>query len=229
MKERTRLWALRLLALTIAVALWFFFAYQKRERESERVVLAAVTYDTPRGVMVLNPVSQVAVRLRGGARRIGAINPSLVNVQVQLPRDYTGTFEATLDPGDVFTPEGLTVVSIEPSSIRLTLDAVIVRELPVRVELMGEPAAGATTLGPPIAIPGTARVTGPASRVAGLRFLYTRLVSLDGHAQTFEEPAPLLPPDPLTSVDPSIVRARVMLEPPRLSTEVDEHGRRETP
>lgn len=229
MKERTRLWVLRLLALTIALGLWFFFAYQKRERQSERVVLAAVTYDTPSGVMVLNPLGQVAVRLRGGARRIGAINSNLVNVQVQLPRNYTGTFEATLRPDAVFTPEGLTVVSIEPSSIRLTLDSVITRELPVKVQLVGEPAAGATTLGSPIAIPGTARISGPASRVAGLRFLYTRVVSLDGHAQTFEEPAPLLAPDPLTQVEPSVVRTRVMLEPPRLSTEVDDRPRRESP
>lgn len=229
MRERYRLWALRLLALAIAVTLWFFLAYQKRERESERVVLAAVTYDTPRGVMLLNPVSQVAVRLRGGARRISAVNPSLVNVQVELPRNYTGTFEASLQPDDVFSPEGLTVVSIEPSTIRLTLDTVVTRELPVRVELVGEPAAGATTLGNPIAIPSTARVTGPASRVAGLRFLYTRVVSLDGHAQTWEEPAPLLSPDPLTQVEPSVVRTRIQLEPPRLSTELDPRGRRETP
>lgn len=229
MKERTRLWALRLLALAIAAGLWFFFTYQKRERESERVVQAAVTYDTPRGVMVLNPISQVAVRLRGGARRIGTLNPSLVNVQVQLPRDYTGTFEAALGTDDVFAPEGLAVVSIEPNALRLTLEAVITRELPVKVGLVGEPAAGATVLGSPLAIPGTARVTGPTSRVAGLRYLYTRVVSLDGHAQTWEEPAPLLAPDSLTQVEPAVVRTRVMLEPPRLSTEIEPRSRQEPP
>jgi hypothetical protein len=44
-------------------------------------------------------------------------------------------------------------------------------------------------------------------------------VSLNGHAQTFDEMASVLPPDPLANVDPGLVRVRVPMEPPQLSTE----------
>jgi YbbR domain-containing protein len=210
------LWVLRVVALALAVALWFFLSWEKRERQSERVVQASVTFDTAEGYTVLDPVREVEVRLRGGSRRVRSLNPFLVNVLVEVPEDTDAP--VTLGPDNVYAPEGVEVVSLEPNQIQVTLDREITRSLPVRVELTGEPAAGAT-VGDPSALPSTVNVRGPQTRLESVRFLSTRPVSLDGHAQPFTETVSIVSPDSLARVEPSLVEVRVPMSPPQLSEE----------
>ena len=69
MSERARAWGLRLLALAIAVAIWYSVSLQGRETLTERIVEASVSYNRPRGFLILDPVPSVNVRLRGSKRR----------------------------------------------------------------------------------------------------------------------------------------------------------------
>ncbi len=216
MTERASLWWMRLLALAIAVSLWFFLSWEKRERQSERVVQASVTYDTAKDMMVLDPVQQIDVRVRGGSRRVRTLNPFLVNVLVELPQKDPGPVDKPLSSDQVYVPEGVEVVSLDPNVLHLHLDREVVKRLPVEVDLAGEPGAGAA-VGEPVAIPPAVSVKGPESRLEHLGIIRTRPVSLNGHAQTFDEMASLIPPDPLASVDPGLVRVRVPIEPPQLS------------
>ena len=218
MSERASVWAMRALALAIAVSLWYFLSWDKRERQSERVVEASVTYDTAEGMTVLDPVRQVDVRVRGGTQRVRTLNPALVNVLVVRDETEPGPVPVALTPEDVYVPEGFEVVSLDPSTLHLTLDRVVTMRLPVEVEVVGEPAAGAVA-GDPVPVPPVVTVRGPQSRLENLTLVRTRPVSLNGHAQTFEEVVSVPPPDPLASVDPGLVRVRVPMQPPRLSTD----------
>jgi YbbR domain-containing protein len=212
------LWWIRGLSLAIAVALWFFLSWDKRERQSERVVEASVTYDTANDMVVMNPVRQIDVRVRGGSRRVRTLNPFLVNVLVTLPQTEPGTVDFGLAPEQVFVPEGVEVVSLDPNALHLTLDREISKRLPVIVDLVGEPAAGAT-VGEPMSNPPEVAVRGPQSRIEAVSVLKTRPVNLNGHAQSFREMASVLPPDPLTSLDPGLVEVRIPMQPPQLSSE----------
>lgn len=218
MSERASLWWMRVLALAIGVALWFTLSWDKRERQSERVVEASVTYDSAEAMTVLDPVRQVDVRVRGGTQRVRTLNPAVVNVLVELTQTEPGPVDVALAPESVYVPEGFEVVSLDPNTLHLTLDRLITKRLPVEVDLAGEPAAGAT-VGTPVAIPPAVSLRGPQTRLENVRLVRTRPVSLNGHAQTFDETASVVPPDPLVSVDPGLVRVRVPMEPPRLSTE----------
>ena len=218
MNERAWRWAMRVLALAIAVALWFFLSWEKRENQSERVIQASVTYNTAEEMTVLDPVQQVDVRVRGDARRVRTLNPFLVNVLMEIKAREPGPVEVTLSPEQVFVPEGVRVVSVNPNTLQVTVDRVMTSRLAVQVDLVGEPSAGAS-VGSPVALPPAVEVRGPESRIRGVKVAKTRPVSLDGHAQTFEETVSVIPPDPLANVDPSVVQVRVPMEPPALSEE----------
>lgn|GEM_PF-418183 len=218
MTERSSLWTMRILALAIAVALWFFLSWEKRENQSERVIQAPVTYNTADQMTVLDPVQQVDVRVRGDARRVRTLNPFLVNVLVEIKGTEPGSVEVTLSPEQVFVPEGVRVVSVNPNTIEVSLDRVVNKRLPVEIDLVGEPAAGAS-VGSPVAIPPAVELQGPESRIGQVEVVNTRPVSLNGHAQTFEETVSVIPPDPLANVDPGVVRVRVPMEPPQLSSD----------
>ncbi|HXO20604.1 MAG TPA: CdaR family protein [Thermoanaerobaculia bacterium] len=217
MSERARTWLLRALALAIAVAIWYSVSFAGRETLTERIVEASVSYNRPRGFVILDPVQSVNVRLRGSSKKVRQLNPYQVDVQVELTQQQKGAINVSLSPDDVQVPEGFEVVSIDPDVIRVELDREITQRLPVRPQIVGESAAGATVQDPE-AFPNQVLVTGPETLLSRIATLSTRPISLDGHALTFEETVSVLPPDPLIQVvQPSKVTVRVPIEPPAVS------------
>ncbi len=214
MSEGLCTWGLRLLALGIAIALWFSISLEKRQALSERLVEASVSYDRPRGFIVLDQVPSVRVRLRGGSKQVRQLNPFQVSVQVELPRAGSGRFDVNLGPENVLLPEGLQVVSVEPNAIRVELEEEGTRRLPVVPKIVGEPAAGAVAEEPEV-FPNQVLVSGPKSLLRRTESLATIPISLVGHSVSFEVEVPVVPPDPLVQiVQPSRVTVRIPLRQP---------------
>ena len=214
MTERTSLWGLRLLAIFAAILVWFFASVGKRERLSEKLIDAAVTYNPPRGLILLDPVQSVKVRLRGPDRRIRNLAPFVVDVLVELADTDPGTVDLHLGPENVLRPEEVEVVSIEPNTLRLRVDREGQRRLPVLPRIVGEPAAGAEPHTPTVT-PGIATVAGPQSLIASLASVTTSPISLDGHALSFSQTVPVVAPDPLIRVlEPTTVTVLIPMETP---------------
>jgi YbbR domain-containing protein len=229
--ERKGRWALRLLALASALIVWFFTSVEKRERISEKVVDASVTYNLPRGAILLDPVQTVKVRLRGPDRQLRSVAPYSVNVVVDVGAVESGRLEVVhLAAADVSVPGGeVDVLSVEPNTLPVRVDLEVTRVLPVLPRIVGEPAASAV-VGNAVVIPDNAVVRGPKSLVASLDSLITSPVSLDGHAFTFDQTVSVLPPDPLVRiVQPSAVTVRVPMHNPdsdQAEVEGDDGGER---
>jgi YbbR domain-containing protein len=214
LSETARTWALRLLALGIAIGIWFNASLEDRLASNEKVVEASVSYNRPRGFIIINPVRSVQVRVIGSKKTIRQLNPFMVDVQVELSRRQEGSAILNLGPENVLLPEGLEIVAIEPSTIRVDLEREVTQRLPVKPKLVGEPAAGAIAEEPEV-FPNQVLVTGPESMIERIDSLTTRPINLDGHAITFEETVQVLPPDPLIQiVQPSQVTVRVPMRQP---------------
>lgn len=213
-RETARTWGLRLLALGIAIGIWFNASLQDRLASSERLVEASVSYNRPRGFVIINPVPTVNVRLSGSKKAIRKLNPQTVDVTVELSQRQEGMVTINLGPGSVTAPEGLEVVSIEPPSIRVELAREITQRVPVVAKLTGEPAAGAM-VGEPEVFPNQVLVTGPDSMVSRIDHLSTVPISLDGRAITFELSVPIITPDPLIQVvQPTKVTVKIPMSMP---------------
>jgi YbbR domain-containing protein len=209
-----RTWGLRLLALGIAIGIWFNVSVEDRLVSSEKVVEAAVSYNRPHGFMVINQVPTVNVRVSGNKKAIRQLIPYMVNVQVELSQRQVGLASVPLTPENVLMPDGLEVVSIEPNTVQVDLEREVTQRLPVFPKLVGEPAAG-STVGEPEVFPNQVLVTGPEPMLARVDSLSTRPISLDGHALTFEEPVEVLSPDPLIHIEqPTKVTVRVPMQQP---------------
>lgn len=214
MSERGRAWSLRLLALGIAIGIWFNASVEDRLVPSEKVVEAGVSYNRPRGFVIINPVQSVKVRLTGSEKEIRQLNPFNVDVQVELTQRQAGSATITLGAENVRAPKNLEVSSIEPSTIRVELEREISQRLPVVPILMGKPAAG-TVVDDPEVFPSQVLVTGPESLLSRVESLPTRPIRLEGHAATFEEIVPVVPPDPLIQIiQPAQVTVKIPIRRP---------------
>jgi YbbR domain-containing protein len=212
--RRASVWGLRLLAVLAAIAVWATTSFVKRERVSEKLIDATVTYNPTRGIIILDPLQTVKVRLRGPDRQIRTLAPHVVDVVIEVSGAATGTLDVQLDESNVLRPEGLEVVTIEPNSIPLRLDRERTQMLKVTPRLVGEPAAGAEPLSP-IARPEMVQVSGPESILAGITAATTSPISLDGHALTFRQSVSVVPPHPLVRiVQPSVVTVEIPMQFP---------------
>ena len=226
MSEGLRTWGLRLLALGIALGLWFNSSFEDREAQSERLVTASVNYAWPQGYIVLNRNQSVDVRVRGSSKRVRGLDSGQVDVQVEVGRQR-GPVTINLGPDDVLLPEGLEVVSVEPNAITVEVEREVSRRIRVVPEVMGEPAAGARA-GEPEVFPNQVLVAGPESLVARTQVLRTRPVSLAGQSVTFEADVAVVPPAPLIQiVQPTSVTVRVPIQPTK--PETNRNGARPAP
>lgn len=214
MSEGLRTWGLRLLALGIALGLWFNSSFEDREVQSERVVEASVNYVWPTGYVVLNPEQSIDVRVRGNSKQMVGLRDDQVDLQVELGRNE-GEITVNLGPENVLLPDGLEVISVDPNVITVEVERAVSKRVRVMPDLVGKPVAGAVVEEPEV-FPSQVLVTGPASLVAGTEVLSTRPVSLAGRSSTFEERVSVLAPDSLIRiVDPTRVSVRVPIQPPK--------------
>jgi len=130
-------WGLRILAVALAVTAWFVFSIEKREQLSEKVIEATIRYDNFPGLIMVERLESVRVGVRGTVSKMRTLNPFAVDVFVELSNPDKGVFEVPLTSDNVFLPEDLEVVSIEPNIIRLKLDREAAELLPVLARLEG--------------------------------------------------------------------------------------------
>lgn len=214
MSDGLRTWGLRLLALFIALALWFSISLDDRQELSERIVEASISYGRPRNIVILDPQSSVRVRVRGNSKQVRELNPYQVNVQVELTNTQPGTHTINLSSENVLLPGELEVISIEPNAIRVDLEMEGTRRVPVLPQIIGKPPAGSVAEEPEV-FPNLVLVSGPESMLARIESLKTPPISLDGHALSFQEEVPVVSPDPLIQiVQPTRVLVNVPIRQP---------------
>ena len=203
-------WGLRLLALVLSVLSWLFITLEQREPESVKAVNTTIRYDSPSGFILLDPPDNVRVTVRGKASSLRNLNPFQIDVFVELPTAQKGTYELPLGRQNVFLPDDLEIVSIEPNVLSLLLDREVTKMLPVTARLTGEPAAGAVAQAATVTPP-RVPVRGPESRINTVATLSTTPVTLDGHALDFEERAGVISEDPSIQILQPVVTVRIPL------------------
>jgi len=176
----TENFSLKLFALVLAVLMWGFVASQRRGESTEiKFTTPLVFKNIPSSLEVTSaPVQSVGV-LVGVQRHLGSqVNPNLFQVTIDLSSQLPGELRYSLTDKNVTynnnpAPQGMAVLQISPSVIPITLEAAVVKEVPIRPRFFGDLATGYTIesiqIRPPVA-----KVQGAASQLAKLDHIYTR-------------------------------------------------------
>jgi YbbR domain-containing protein len=127
---------LKVVALALAVAAWWFVAGESKVLVSFTVPLEI--RNVPKGLTMTNkPEHEVEVRLSGPSSLLSGMRPSEISVGVDLAAAHTGRQYFTLDDRAVKVPPGIKVQRIFPSSIEVILDRTERRTVPVSVRIGG--------------------------------------------------------------------------------------------
>jgi YbbR domain-containing protein len=203
----------KLLALGIACVTWYLLSGERRERISERsyrIPLSVV--NVPPKTMIVSPLPDaVDVRLRGPFTPLRQIEPSKLEAVVDLAGTAPGEKRFGLGAGDVNVPPSVEVISIAPSELRIVLDAVADKTLPIVADLTGVPGAGFHVEDVNVE-PRQARVFGPEQAVSRLANVSTEPISIEGRTQSFTATAILASQAPGLRVrEGQVVNVRVRI------------------
>jgi YbbR domain-containing protein len=183
----------KLLSLAIAVLIWFVFAAQQRERISERSYgIPLSVADLPERTVIASPLPPtVEVRLRGPFTALRQLDPSKLEAVIDLTDVPRGERVYRLAPEDINVPKDVEVIAIAPSEIRVALDSLAEKTLPIVARLTGEPAVGHAVEEVTVE-PRSARLLGPSAALAKMTSVETDPVSLAGRTASFSVPATVL-------------------------------------
>lgn len=157
---------LKALSLSIAVGL-FAILYGKQDEQLRTlpvtVVLRPPAEGSDRELMTSIPPN-IHLTLRGPARALDrAAQEGLLPIEIDLRQ---GNKEQIIfDPRQFKLPPDLKVSIIDPPSIDLDWEDIVVREIPVQASISGQPASGYVVKGEPEPDPATLAARGPRSLV----------------------------------------------------------------
>ncbi|MBA2338829.1 MAG: hypothetical protein H0V88_00390 [Pyrinomonadaceae bacterium] len=178
-------WSLKLLALAIALGLWFGVIGQ-RAPATIRLRGVQLRFLLPSDLEISNDTrDEVDVTLSGAKRALDEISVRDLVASVDIRKLKPGDRVARLTRETVTMelPDGVAIERIEPASIALRVERSIEREVEVEARLDGQPAAGYEVRGVQIE-PQRIRVRGPESHVRALEHATTETIPLDGTTQT---------------------------------------------
>jgi YbbR domain-containing protein len=177
----------RLIAATLAILLWVYVQSVATVAStggdvSRTIQNVRVTWRGGSSNLALmsQSVDRVNVTVWGPQSEVQALDPSQIVAYVNLSGLGPGTIE---QPISVDTPPGIRWAAANPQVLKVTLEAMVTKELPVTVQLSGEPEAG-FVLGPAKLVPATASVVAPESVVNRVSSLAAE-VNMDGARSDF--------------------------------------------
>ncbi len=169
----------KLIALFFALLVWWKVSSVTGIKETIRSV--PVEIRTAGNVTVLGPTNKVNIIVRGSQKKISNLSPTDIKVELSVMGvEFTSRQQLKLkiNKSHVKTPVSLHVVNIEPDLVRVMVDRLVMREIPLKARFTGtlheDYACGEVKLSKDKVV-----VSGPKSEVEGIVSLHTEPIRLD--------------------------------------------------
>lgn len=178
-------WALKLTALAITFGLWFGVTGLSTPTVQRFTVALSPSISNNAEITNALP-SDVDIVLSGDKRKLDQLNKSDLTATLDLTDVAPGDRVISLTPENVYVnlSPGIKLSEIQPGRIAVNLEAVEERELEVRAETKGAPAAGFEVYSSLVSPP-RVMVRGPASVIRTLDSVETAKIDIAGKKSDF--------------------------------------------
>jgi len=174
----TRHWQLKILALVLAVVVWFFVVSADRSQIGFQAPVEYVGLE-PGMVLIGTPREAVDVQVEAARWAAARLTPAAVRVRVDLARAREGDNLMMLTDDQVQTPAGVNVVRVSPNWVRVTVASATTRTVRVVPQLRGMPAPN-VALAHVAVEPPTVQVKGPRTTIEERATIETVPVDVSG-------------------------------------------------
>lgn len=166
----------KIISFVLVLVLWAFIGGQPR---AEIWLAVPLEYrNMPANMEIVGEMTnRVEVGIRGPRTVISTITPDQLRAHVNLSQALTGLNYIRLTPENIRVPLGAEITKIDPSSVRIRLEEVKSRIIPVKVHLIGK-------LSPPLrlksvmVVPPSIVLQGPEGALKKVREIFTEPVDM---------------------------------------------------
>lgn len=179
-------WLMKVVALAITLALWVgVTGLSTPTTELIRNVPLNLRFSSETEITGFE-LQQVDIIVSGDKRRVSEISRSDLVVSVDLTDVETGERILNLTPENVLLPlpTGVKLDEIQPNTITVKLEPMVEKDVPVRIETIGELPDGFEIYSQ-TPVPAQVRVRGPASYVQPIDSLMTERIDLGDRRSDF--------------------------------------------
>ncbi|MGD0075433.1 MAG: CdaR family protein [Candidatus Binataceae bacterium] len=191
----------RFVALLLAIGLWMFVNVGQRDAEvSLRVPI--IYRRLPTGLMIVNSTPLfVDLTVSGPATLLSLLDPDRMTLRLDLAGVTPGEADFNIGPERFNIPRQTRVTRISPAQLRLEIDQLVTRQLPVHLNISGTVAKGYTISAEEINPP-TVNISGPQHDVSQLQRVETAQLDVSGASASISRDVNLISPGRLrASVD----------------------------
>jgi YbbR domain-containing protein len=185
---------LRVISVLIAVGLWIFVNAGQRGAVETLSVPLSYRYLAPGLVIVNHPPDFVQIEVAGPRTLLSLLDPERMTVRLDLAGLPTGHSDLKLSPSMFNVPRQTSVARITPDEVHVDVDRIVTRELPIHLDVDGQPAANHEVSAVEIR-PSTVAVSGPSRYIMALQKIDTEPLELRGESSDVESRLLLLSPD----------------------------------
>jgi len=181
-----------LLSIAIAITIWVV-ALNEADPFQEKAfpqLIPVTLQNLPEGLIIVgDKPSAVEVRVRAPASVWANLVADQIHITADLANATTGSFSVPLQSAIDYREAR--IISVAPSQTRLTLEKIVTRNIPIKVQMRGEPAVGYQAKLPQLTLR-SATVSGPSS-VADTVSELLAPVNLNGVKQPINDSLTLIP------------------------------------
>ena len=204
-------WQLKLLALFLAIALWFFVGSAER---TEIALALPIEYVGLEGPLTLDGPRRDMVDVQLQATRWAAerVSPATGRVRVDVSGLREGDNVVHIVPDAIQTPAGVRVTRVAPAWTTVHATRAAMRTVQVVPQVLGRPAAD-HVVGPVVVEPTTVQIKGPRTTIEARTAVETLPVDVSGLRGPVTQTVGLALPDSVYPVDRRTVSVTVEIRP----------------
>jgi YbbR domain-containing protein len=176
---------LKILALVFAITMWFFVVGEKGLEVGFLIPLELK--GMPEDLMIINDIrSHIDIRITGPKTLLAGLSPTQMGITLDLSKSKAGNNVFPVFPKDVKAPRGFKVTRVNPTNIKVILEPLITKKVPIKVRLTGKPQKG-FKLGEVSINPPEVQVTGAAKGIKDIKTISTQPIDINGKDNAIEE------------------------------------------
>ncbi len=166
----------KIISFILVLVLWAFIGGQPR---AEIWLALPLEYrNMPVNMEIVGEMTnRVEVGIRGPRTIISTVTPDKIRAHVDLSQVLTGLNYVRLTPENIRVPLGTEITQINPSSVRVRLEDVKSRSVPVKVHLIGK-LSSTLRLGAVTVDPSSIVLQGPEGSLKKFREIFTEPIDL---------------------------------------------------
>jgi len=187
----------------------FVYFGTRSATETRHLFLPVEVFNLPIDLTFATPPPKgVSLTIRGPAAIVNRFANQLPAYSLDLSGTTAGATPIPVNSDLLNLPPELTEVEIHPPQLLIKLETAVVKNVPVAVNLMGQPAPGFMVVDT-LVEPATVTVTGPQSLIDTVERILTQPITIDGQSESFRkeiavtipEAVVLRTPSPIATVD----------------------------